>query len=269
MAVTLAFPLIDPIAIEIGPIAIRWYALAYIAGLMLGWRFCVLLSNRPPHVADRESIDDLLFSATLGVILGGRLGYVLFYKPAFFANHPLEIIMVWNGGMSFHGGFLGVVVASYVFARRRGIPILPLADMLAAAAPIGLLFGRIANFINGELYGRVSDAPWAIIFPHGGPLARHPSQLYEAALEGLLLFCVIAYTALASRARYRPGLILGLFLTGYGVARTVAETFREPDTHLGFIVGSVTMGQILSAPMILVGLLVFVHAFRSPLLDDA
>lgn len=269
MLFSLAFPIIDPIAIQIGPIAIRWYALAYIAGLMLGWRFCVSLTRRPPVFMESQKLDDLLFYATLGVILGGRLGYVLFYKPAFFAANPLEIVMVWRGGMSFHGGFLGVIVAALIFAKRHQVPALALADLLAAAAPIGLFFGRIANFINGELFGRVSDVPWAMVFPYGGPLPRHPSQLYEAGLEGLVLFAVVGFAALATRARYRPGLILGLFLLGYGLARSIIELFREPDAHLGFILGPITMGQILSAPMILAGIFFIMIALRRPRTKDA
>jgi phosphatidylglycerol---prolipoprotein diacylglyceryl transferase len=268
MLAALAFPIIDPVAIELGPIVIRWYALAYIAGLLLGWRFCILLIRRPPLFTTAEKLDDLLLYATLGVILGGRLGYVLFYKPAFFAANPLEIFMVWHGGMSFHGGFLGVVIASYIFARRQGIAPLLLADLLAAAAPIGLFFGRIANFINGELFGRASDVPWAMVFPHGGPLPRHPSQLYEAGLEGLALFVIVAIAALVTQARHRPGLILGLFLIGYGCARGAVELFREPDAHLGFIFGPITMGQILSAPMIVVGVIILIAALRRPATHD-
>jgi phosphatidylglycerol:prolipoprotein diacylglycerol transferase len=256
MLFSLAFPVIDPIAIEIGPIAIRWYALAYIAGLLLGWRCCVTLAHRPPIFISAEKLEDLLLYATLGVVLGGRLGYVFFYKPTFFVSNPLEILMVWHGGMSFHGGFLGVVVAGLLFSRRQGVPALLLADLLATAAPIGLFFGRIANFINGELFGRISDAPWA--------LARHPSQLYEAGLEGLALFAIVGTAALASRARYRPGLISGLFLIGYGCARSTVELFREPDAHLGFILGPVTMGQLLSAPMIAVGVIALIIALRRP-----
>jgi len=265
---SLAFPAIDPVAVQIGPIAIRWYALAYMAGLLLGWRFCVSLTRRPPFVMATRKLDDLLLYATLGVVLGGRAGYVLFYKPAFFIADPLEVVMVWHGGMSFHGGFLGVIAASLIFARRHGVAPLGLADMLAAAAPIGLFFGRIANFINGELFGRPADVPWAMVFPHGGPLPRHPSQLYEAGLEGLLLFALVGTAALATRARYRPGLILGLFLLGYGLARSAAEMFREPDAHLGFILGPVTMGQILSAPMILAGIAVLVWVSRRPPVGD-
>lgn len=266
---TLTFPIIDPVAIEIGPIVIRWYALAYIAGLLLGWRCCVMLTRRAPVFMTSEKLDDLLLYATLGVILGGRLGYVLFYKPAFFAANPLEILMVWHGGMSFHGGFLGVVVAAFIFARRHDIPALLLADLLAVAAPIGLFFGRIANFINGELFGRPSDVSWAIVFPHGGPLPRHPSQLYEAGLEGVVLFAILALAALATRARLRPGLLLGVFLIGYGAARSFVEVYREPDAHLGFILGPITMGQILSTPMILVGLVALIMALRRPAIGNA
>jgi phosphatidylglycerol:prolipoprotein diacylglycerol transferase len=203
------------------------------------------------------------------VILGGRLGYVLFYKPAFFLANPLEIVMVWHGGMSFHGGFLGVIAAAMLFAKRHHVPPLALADLLAAAAPIGLFFGRVANFINGELFGRTSDVPWAMVFPHGGPLPRHPSQLYEAGLEGLLLFAIIAVATLATRARHRPGLILGIFLLGYGLARSVVELFREPDAHLGFIFGPLTMGQILSAPMVIGGIIFIFLALRRPTASDA
>jgi len=266
---TLTFPIIDPVAIEIGPIVIRWYALAYIAGLLLGWRCCVMLTRRAPVFMTSEKLDDLLLYATLGVILGGRLGYVLFYKPAFFAANPLEVFMVWHGGMSFHGGFLGVVVAAFIFARRQNIPALLLADLLAVAAPIGLFFGRIANFINGELFGRPSDVSWAMVFPHGGPLPRHPSQLYEAGLEGLVLFVILALAALATRARFRPGLLLGVFLIGYGAARSLVELYREPDAHLGFILGPITMGQILSTPMILAGLVALILALRRPAIGDA
>ncbi len=261
---SLAFPTIDPIAIEIGPIAIRWYALAYVAGLLLGWRFCVKLARRPPVVPDRVNFDDLLFYATLGVILGGRLGYVLFYNPAYFAANPLQIFMLWQGGMSFHGGFLGVVAAMLVFAWRKRLPFLMIADIVAAAAPIGLFFGRVANFINGELFGRVTDVPWAMVFPTGGPEPRHPSQLYEAVLEGLLLFAIVGTAAWAMGARHRPGLVCGLFLCGYGIARSLVELFREPDTHLGVLLGTLTMGQLLSAPMVAAGIIFVWFALGHP-----
>ena len=264
MLTPLVFPTIDPVALEIGPLVIRWYALAYIAGLVLGWRFCVLLARRPPVLADSASLDDLLLYVTLGVILGGRLGYVLFYKPAFFLANPAEVVMIWHGGMSFHGGLLGVTTAILFFARNRGIPALVVADVAAAAAPIGLFFGRVANFINGELFGRVSDLPWAMVFPQGGPLPRHPSQLYEAALEGLVLFILVGTVAWVTGARHRPGLVFGLFLAGYGLVRSGVELVREPDRHLGFLFESATMGQVLSAPMVAAGILLIIVACRRP-----
>jgi phosphatidylglycerol:prolipoprotein diacylglycerol transferase len=254
MLAEFTFPIIDPIALQIGPIAIRWYSIAYITGLLLGWQFCLILARRGPLNLEPKKFEDLLVYATLGIILGGRLGYVLFYSPAFFFQNPLEILMIWHGGMSFHGGFLGVVLASFMFARRNGVPTLELADILACVAPIGLFFGRIANFINSELYGRVTTVSWGIIFPSGGPFPRHPSQLYEAALEGLLLFIFLTLIMFLTKARFFPGLILGLFLLGYGLTRSFAELFREPDAHLGFILGDITMGQFLSAPMILTGI---------------
>ncbi len=257
-----SFPQIDPIAISLGPFAIRWYALAYIGGLLIAWWYCRWLTTRPPRDVDPEAFDDFLLWARLGIVLGGRLGYVLFYKPGFYLANPLEIFMVWQGGMSFHGGLLGVAVAEVVFARRRGIPLLALTDIVACAAPVGLFLGRIANFVNGELFGRPSEAPWAVMFPHGGPLARHPSQLYEAGLEGILLFLAL-YVLVRLRALEVSGLLTGAFLIGYALARMAAELFREPDAHLGFLPGGVTMGQVLSLPMALAGLGLVIWAFRA------
>ncbi len=251
----IAFPVIDPVIVEIGPFAIRWYALAYIGGLVLGWLYLRWLVQRPGWRLTIEDLDDLLLYITLGVVLGGRLGYVLFYKPGFYLAHPGEILAVWQGGMSFHGGLIGVLAAMALFAWKRGIPFLEIGDAVAAAVPVGLFFGRIANFINGELFGRASDVPWAMAFPHGGPEPRHPSQLYEAGLEGLLLFLVLFWIARQPRMPESRGRIGGLFLIGYGLARSFVELFREPDAHLGYLLGgSVTMGQILSVPMILAGL---------------
>jgi phosphatidylglycerol:prolipoprotein diacylglycerol transferase len=202
---------------------------------------------------------------TLGIILGGRLGYVLFYNPAYFAAHPLEILQLWQGGMSFHGGFAGCVAAVMAFAWRRGISILSLGDLTCAVAPIGLLLGRLANFINGELWGRVTDVPWAMAFPHGGPLPRHPSQLYEAALEGLLLLIVLALMIRGGALR-RPGLILGAFALGYGLARSFCELFREPDAQLGLLWGGLTMGMLLSVPLMIAGVALIWNArIRPPL----
>jgi phosphatidylglycerol:prolipoprotein diacylglycerol transferase len=254
----LDFPAFDPVIVSIGPFAIRWYALAYIFGILFGWLYArAIIRNEtfwggkaPLTVTD---FDDYIVWVTLGIILGGRIGYVLFYNPAFFLAHPGEIIQLWNGGMSFHGGFAGCVLAVVLFAWRRKIPVLPLGDITCAVAPIGLLLGRLANFINGELWGRPTDVPWAMVFPGGGPLPRHPSQLYEAALEGLLLLIVLAL-AVRAGALKRPGLILGMFAMGYAIARSFCEMFREPDAHLGFLFGGLTMGMLLSVPLFLAGL---------------
>ena len=201
----IAFPAIDPVAIAIGPVSIRWYALAYVAGILLAWRYMIILARRQtPQSVTSQDIDDFVLWATLGVVLGGRLGYVLFYKPAHFIQNPLEIFAMWQGGMSFHGGLCGVILASVVFARIRKIPWLQLGDLIAASVPIGLFLGRVANFINGELFGRTTTVSWGMIFPGGGPKPRHPSQLYEATLEGLILFAVCAYLAFATRALRQP-----------------------------------------------------------------
>jgi phosphatidylglycerol:prolipoprotein diacylglycerol transferase len=259
------FPTIDPVLIAFGPFAIRWYALAYIVGIVLGWRLVRRLVRRPGWEITPEAVDDLLFHVTLGIILGGRLGYVLFYHPSYYLTHPLEILAVWHGGMSFHGGLLGVLVASALFARSRNLSFLEIVDALAVVTPIGLFFGRIANFINGELWGRPGDVPWAVVFPNGGPEPRHPSQLYEAGLEGLLLLAVMLWFATKP---YRPearGTLGGIFLIGYGIARIVAEFFREPDAHLGFLAGGVTMGQLLSVPMLVVGIAAILHGRRRQL----
>jgi phosphatidylglycerol:prolipoprotein diacylglycerol transferase len=263
MILTIPFPNIDPVIFEIGPFAIRWYSLAYIAGLVVGWRYCRRLTGRSPAPLTPELFDDLLLWATLGVILGGRFGYVLFYKPAYYLSYPLEIFMVWQGGMSFHGGLLGVAATLVVFAWRRKIPVLALADIVAAAAPIGLFLGRVANFINGELYGRASDLPWAMVFPADrDQLPRHPSQLYEAGLEGLVLFAVL-YAAIRLGGLRRHGLVTGLFLAGYGLSRLFVELFRQPDEHLGFVLGGTTLGQWLSLPMLLAGLGFVLWSLRS------
>jgi phosphatidylglycerol---prolipoprotein diacylglyceryl transferase len=257
------FPGIDPVAIAIGPFAIRWYALAYIAGLLLGWRYTLVLADRPPRLVRRQDIDDFLVWATLGVVLGGRLGYVLFYNPGYYLGHPLEALYLWHGGMSFHGGALGVMAAIALFTRGRGIPTLAFADIICEAVPIGLFFGRIANFINGELFGRVTEVPWAIVFPAGGPLPRHPSQIYEALCEGLLLFLLL-FAAERSGARRHPGTISGLFLAGYAVARMSGELFRQPDVQLGFLIFGTTMGQLLSLPLLLAGIALILWARRRP-----
>ena len=262
MTFAIPFPTIDPVLIELGPIVIRWYSLAYIAGLILAWRYILILARRPPGVASDQAIGDFLVWATVGVVIGGRLGYVFFYKPAFFLENPLAILQVWHGGMSFHGGLLGVAVATVLFARRRGIHLLSFADLLACAAPIGLFLGRIANFINGELFGRISDVPWAVVFPRGGPSPRHPSQLYEAGLEGVVLGVLLFLLWRPEAVRGRPGLLTGVFLVGYSVARMVVEVFRQPDAHIGFLTAGTTIGQWLSVPMMVLGWALIVSAIR-------
>jgi phosphatidylglycerol:prolipoprotein diacylglycerol transferase len=260
----IAFPAIDPVIVEIGPISIRWYALAYVLGLVLGWQYVRYLARNRIDALTSRHVDDLLVWCTLGVVVGGRLGYVLFYQPSYFIAHPGEIPFLWQGGMSFHGGLLGVLVAAALFARAKRISLLSVGDAVCAAAPIGLFFGRVANFINGELYGRASDASWAMVFPTGGPEARHPSQLYEAVLEGLVLFAVLTVAAHTARVIQRPGTLAGIFFVGYAIARIIAELFREPDVFLGFIVSGITMGQVLSIPMLLLGLYLILRP-RPPL----
>ncbi|MDV7142240.1 prolipoprotein diacylglyceryl transferase [Tropicimonas sp. TH_r6] len=278
--------------------ALRWYALAYIAGLLIGWRLIVTLLKRPtlwpqntPPMEPRQ-VEDLLTWVILGVVIGGRLGFVFFYKADHYLSNPAQILAVWEGGMAFHGGLIGVVIAAWIFTGRHAIPRLSAADALAIAAPIGLFFGRLANFINSELWGRPSDVPWAMKFPtrcvdpawqgcsvpgewfyYGNELARHPSQLYEAALEGLILGLVLLWLAFRRGAFKRPGLIAGTFFAGYGIARFIIEYFREadaqfitPDNPIGFVIGSgaigVTMGQLLSLPMIVFGLALIAVARR-------
>jgi phosphatidylglycerol:prolipoprotein diacylglycerol transferase len=255
------FPAINPVLISIGPFAVRWYALAYVVGIIAGWLYAraTIASQRlwggPAPIAVSE-FDDFIIWITLGIILGGRIGYVLFYNLPQFAAHPIQIFELWNGGMSFHGGVLGCVVATVLFALRRGLPILSLGDVTTAVCPIGLFLGRIANFINGELWGRPTDVPWAMIFPNGGPIPRHPSQLYEAALEGLV-FLIVLGLLVRLGALKRPGLVTGAFFLGYGIARTICEFFREPDAQLEAFTrstGGLTMGMLLCIPLIVAGI---------------
>ena len=276
--------------IELGgfSLSLRWYALAYLAGLLIGWRLLVVMMRRPAIWGGRapmaaEAVDDLLTWVILGVVLGGRLGFVLFYEPAFYLGNPLEIVKVWEGGMSFHGGFAGVIVAVWMFCRSRAIPVLSVADAMAVVAPIGLFFGRIANFINAELWGRPTDLPWGVVFPGPaaqhcpgieGPCARHPSQLYEAGLEGLALGLIL-WAVLRAGGLRRPGLCFGIFLSGYALARSFVEIFRvadaqfiRPDNPLGFVIGGpdwgLSMGQLLSLPMLIIGIWLILRAFRRP-----
>jgi phosphatidylglycerol:prolipoprotein diacylglycerol transferase len=257
------FPAIDPVAVAIGPFAIRWYALAYIVGLLIGWRYCLFLADQPPRLVGRTDVDDFLVWATLGVVLGGRIGYVLFYKPGFYISHPLEALYLWHGGMSFHGGAIGVTTAIFLFTRYRGLSMLAFGDIICEAIPIGLFFGRIANFINDELWGRVTDVPWGMVFPGAGPLPRHPSQLYEAACEGILLFLVL-FVAERRGARRYPGAVSGTFLAGYAIARMSGELFRQPDVQLGYLIFGTTMGQLLSIPLLIAGIALILWARRRP-----
>jgi phosphatidylglycerol:prolipoprotein diacylglycerol transferase len=260
--------------VHIGPLAVRWYALAYIVGIIAGWFYARAIIASPrlwggPAPFTVVDFDDFIIWVTLGIILGGRIGYVLFYNFPHFAAHPAEIIALWKGGMSFHGGFIGCVLAVVLFAWRRDIPFLSLGDVTTAVAPIGLFLGRLANFINGELWGRPTDVPWAMIFPNGGPLARHPSQLYEAGLEGLVLLLVLGVLVRFGALR-RPGLVTGAFALGYGDARIFCELFREPDAQLGFLWGGLTMGMLLCIPLILAGFAVIAYALtRAPIGKNA
>lgn len=259
----LEFPNIDPVAFSLGPLPVRWYALAYLAGFVLGWRYCLALARKTPSLRpNADDIDDYLTWAILAVILGGRLGYILFYQFEFYMGNPAEVLKVWRGGMSYHGGVIGVIVSLYAFTKIKNIPFFRLADLVACAAPIGIFFGRVANFINGELYGRLSDAPWAMVFPHGGDQPRHPSQLYEAGLEGVALFLILFILVRQKAVRERLGVLSGVFLLGYATFRSAVESYRQPDPQIGFIFEKFSMGQMLSVPMIVLGLWLIVRAVR-------
>jgi phosphatidylglycerol:prolipoprotein diacylglycerol transferase len=255
------------VIIQLGPFAIRWYALAYIGGIVAGWRIARHLVTRPPAVATPLQVDDFLTWATLGIVLGGRLGYVLFYQPLHFLAEPLQIFQVWQGGMSFHGGMLGTAIAIIWFCRRERISILGFADRIAMVAPIGLGLGRIANFINGELWGRPAPdwLPWAMRFPAtgGGDVLRHPSQLYQALMEGLILFSLMMLAGRSVAIRVRIGMLTGIFLCGYAIARIIGEFFRQPDAFLGFLFAGATMGQLLSLPMLAAGIVLIVRSRAS------
>jgi len=255
----LPFPAIDPELVSIGPFALRWYALAYVAGILLGWWYALRLIGRaslwsaPPPLSRRHA-DDFIVWLTIGIVLGGRLGYVLFYNPAYYSANPLSAFAVWQGGMSFHGGLIGAALAAVLFCRSRAVSLRSMMDLATAAAPFGLFFGRLANFIKPELWGRASDVPWAMVFPGAGPEPRHPSQLYEAALEGLLLFVLLRLLTHRFQALQKPGTVAGAFAALYGLSRIAVEFFREPDAQLGFLAGGLTMGMLLSLPLILLGI---------------
>lgn len=256
----LTYPQIDPVIFQVGPLAIRWYGMMYLLGFGAAYLLITHLSRLRKLALNKDGVSDLLFYAVLGVVLGGRLGYVLFYNPSQYLSHPLQIFAVWQGGMSFHGGLLGVVVATLVFCRLRKLPILLTGDIMVTSATIGLGLGRVGNFINGELWGRTTDLPWGMVFPGGGGLARHPSQLYEAVLEGLVLFLILYFL---HRRNALEGLPFFCFFIGYGSFRFLVEFVRQPDAHLGFLWGGATMGQLLSLPMVLFGCAGCLYIYRS------
>jgi phosphatidylglycerol---prolipoprotein diacylglyceryl transferase len=256
----LPFPAIDPVALQLGPVAIHWYGIGYVVGILFAWWYTkrlvantALWSGGKPPITPLD-LDDFVLWAALGVVLGGRIGYILFYDFAAFVANPLSIFAVWNGGMSYHGGMLGVILAIIVFALKRSIPVWTMLDTIAAGVPVGLGLVRVANFINSELWGRPTDVPWGIVFPNGGDAARHPSQIYEAVLEGLVLFVVLRLLTHRFFKLKTPGFVGGAFVCGYGLSRIFVEFFREPDAHIGYLAGNwLTMGMILSLPMVLAG----------------
>lgn len=250
----MTFPDISPIAFEIGPLVIRWYALAYVVGIVLA-QYYVCWLDRTFHtpILSQKAQDDMILYGVLGIVLGGRIGYVLFYNLPHYLDHPQDILAVWQGGMSFHGGLLGILIAFYFFARRHAVRWLALMDLFACATPMGLFLGRLANFVNGELYGRVTESAWGMVFPNGGELPRYPSQLFEAGLEGLALFVVLWLLVTRTRALHYTGLLGGVFIGGYGIARFIVEFFREPDAQLGYLALGLSMGQWLCVPMIGLG----------------
>ena len=265
----LPFPPVDPVLFQVGPFAVRWYALAYIVGLVFAsWYMKRLVSNprlwgpvKPSMTVPQ--VDDFFLWSVLGVVVGGRLGYVLFYKPLHYLTHPLEILQMWDGGMSFHGGFLGVVLVCIIYGRRIGTSLDRMLDLGAASVPVGLGLGRVANFINSELWGRETDVPWAFVFPlDPAQLPRHPSQLYEAVLEGLVLFLAVRIATHRYGALQHPGRAAGIFALVYGLSRILVEVFREPDAHLGFFAGFLTMGMILSVPLCAVGVWLLLRSRR-------
>jgi phosphatidylglycerol:prolipoprotein diacylglycerol transferase len=258
----LQFPNIDPVAISVGPLSIHWYALAYLAGFLFGWKIaryvCGLDDNKIKPTA--TDIDDFMTWVILGVLLGGRIGYVLFYNFEQYVDAPLNVLKLWQGGMSFHGGLIGVITSVFAYALVKKVPFLRLADVAAVAAPVGFFFGRLANFVNGELFGRVTDAPWGMVFPRGGDLPRHPSQLYEAFFEGLVLFLIMMVLVHLPSIRNRSGQIGAAFLFFYGLFRFGIETVREPDVQIGLFFNLISMGQILCLPMMIGGLGLFLYA---------
>ncbi|MES2215337.1 MAG: prolipoprotein diacylglyceryl transferase [Pseudomonadota bacterium] len=251
------FPNIDPVIITLGPFSIRWYSLAYIAGILFGWYYSGVLSNKHSLGITPKHREDYITYAVLGIIIGGRLGHVCLYEPMKYIAHPIEIFKTYEGGMSFHGGLLGIAIATLLFCRKNKLPLFKVTDLVSMLAPVGIFFGRIANFINAELYGRITDSPFAVIFPGSDMMPRHPSQLYEAGMEGLLIFCIMMMGQNMLRI---PGLASGIFLILYSISRIIVEFFREPEVSLSEIFGIVTMGQLLSIPLFLAGLWIIVNS---------
>jgi len=257
----LAYPDISPVIFQIGPFALRWYSMAYLIGILFGWWLASVRVKRYQLPLSKNNLEDMVFYLTLGVILGGRLGYVLFYGTAQFWRNPLEILEIWHGGMSFHGGIVGVILALYLVSRKIKYPFLKVTDFVAPLVPFGIFLGRLANFVNDELWGRVTDVPWAVRFPHGGYLPRHPSQLYEACLEGIGLMLILNIMWRIKWCREHTGFISAIFLLGYAVFRSFLEQFREPDPQLGFFWNKFTMGQILSLLISLIGVYLLLRLF--------
>ena len=252
-ALAIVFPAIDPVAFSAGPFSIHWYALSYVAGILIGWWYLHRLNSIPPYALTEKALDDIILWIVIGIILGGRLGYVFFYNSDYYFSNPQDILKVWNGGMSFHGGLIGVILAIYLLAKKHRLEFWRVIDLVACVTPIGLALGRIANFINGELYGRVTDVSWGVVFP-GQEEARHPSQLYESFLEGFILLVIMALLVFFTNSRDKPGTLSGYFLIFYSLFRFSMEIFREPDAHIGFLQFGFTMGQLLCIPMMLFGI---------------
>ena len=255
----LEFPDVNPIIISFGPLAVSWYSLSYVAGIIIGWQYLVNLSNKKYTLLEKNHIDDFVSWMIISVIIGGRLGYVIFYDPVKYFSNPIEILKTYEGGMSFHGGMIGFALASLIYTRKHKIYYFTLVDAVALVAPIGLFLGRVANFINAELYGRVTNVPWAFVFPKSDGLPRHPSQLYEAVLEGAVLFLILNFVAIKYDGLKKRGVISGLFLIFYAIFRLIVENFREPDAHIGFYADFITRGQLLCVPMLVIGFLLIRH----------
>ncbi|PPR77638.1 MAG: Prolipoprotein diacylglyceryl transferase [Alphaproteobacteria bacterium MarineAlpha2_Bin1] len=258
---SISFPNISPEIFSIGGFSIKWYGLAYVGSILIGWKYVSIISKKSPSGISRKNIDDLVVWVALGIIVGGRLGYTIFYQPLEYLQNPIKILEIWNGGMSFHGGLIGVIFSTIIFSKIKKIDIFHICDMLAIVTPIGLFFGRLTNFINQELWGKVTSVPWAVEFPLGGYLPRHPSQIYEALFEGLFLYLVLALLWHFTKIRYKPGVLTGIFVSGYSFFRIFIEFFREPDSHLGYLFYVFSMGQILSFPLLIFGIVLIILNF--------